>query len=159
MWLPTRELVRIQKVSKLFYSQAIPIVFFRSNTLLPIFKGFIHWFEEQSNDLFIYDINKKKQVKLYVDMVVPSGCRTIATTPKHILLIGGKSQKITYNQTWLFKVTQKVVTTNRKADMIIKRRSMAICIDKRTKEVYVFGGIGNGGNYLDHCEKYSVEND
>lgn len=50
------------------------------------------------------------------------------------------------------------ITMTEKREMILERKDFGIAYDESRKEVYVFGGMGEGGNRLSHCEKYSIEN-
>jgi len=85
---------------------------------------------------------------------LPDNCRTIAVDPYKTYIIGGvyiTEQKQTCEYCF------KNETVIGKKDMIQGRYEFGIAFDSKSKCIYVFGGLANR-LFLDHCEKYSVEN-
>lgn len=154
-WFIPLELIHWQNLSTKFFSQIIPMVMWRLRTFPNISITFIHYFEPQTKDVFLYDVINKTQTQFQIEREIPAGCRTIAVGKQSILLIGGQIKRLPQKLTWSIRCRTLVC----KKDMDQERSTFGIAYDSVRKDVYVFGGEGQGFSFLNHCEKYSLPSD
>ena len=131
----------------------------RLKVMARISRSMIHFFREESKEVFLYDVIRKKKTKTQIDRKIPYGGSTLAIDKNSIYVIGGthggyigQAQK----QTWHFNMKTKNISD--KKSMNKERKIFAITYDDNSKQIYVFGGLGIGGA-LNQCEKYYVEED
>ena len=118
----------------------------------------LHYFEDQSHSLHLYDLNHLhfssdvksnpavyKKIELDIAFKIPQGHASIITADGRLFLIGGDGSKRTY------QYNEPNKTLIRRRDMNTHRWGHGIC---QTKEhIYAIGGRSQ------ECEKYSLERD
>jgi len=61
----------------------------RLKVMARISRSMIHFFREESKEVFLYDVIRKKKTKTQIDRKIPYGGSTLAIDKNSIYVIGG----------------------------------------------------------------------
>ena len=120
-WMDARELIRVQTLSKTFYDEVVPIVFYRNKIYLKLWANYVHWFKYYTKDIYFYDVLAKQQFKHQIDQIIPKNCKTISIGFGKIMMVGGWVYlNFNLSKAWEYNIRNKSMT--QKNDMHQARR-------------------------------------
>ena len=120
---------------------------------------YLHYFEENSKNLFLLDIEKMEDPNenfekktLNIDFFIPMKSRSLITPEGLIYLLGGYHNKENMTNTFLYDSFNQ--TLQPKLNMNYDRENFGVTY--LLNQIYVCGGNDEYGNKLNVCERYDL---